>query len=66
MNSMTGHGRGEHLQNGYKTVVELAGVNRKQLEIGVSLPGNLSLWGRDSRAFAAKAFAWSSVLPAWF
>lgn len=35
---MTGHGRGEHLQNGYKAVVELAGVNRKHLEIRVSLP----------------------------
>ena len=36
---MTGHGRGEHLQNGYKAVVELAGVNRRHLEIRVSLPG---------------------------
>lgn len=35
---MTGHGRGERLQNGYKAVVELAGVNRKHLEIRVSLP----------------------------
>ena len=35
---MTGHGRGEHLQNGYKAVAELAGVNRKQLELRVSLP----------------------------
>ena len=35
---MTGHGRGEQLQNGYKVVVELAGVNRKHLEIRVSLP----------------------------
>ena len=38
MNSMTGHGRGEHLQDGYKVVAELAGVNRKQLEVRVSLP----------------------------
>lgn len=38
MNSMTGHGRGEHLQNGYKAVAELAGGNRRQLEIMVSLP----------------------------
>lgn len=38
MNSMTGHGRGEHSQNGYKAVAELAGVNRKHLEIRVSLP----------------------------
>ena len=38
MNSMTGHGRGEHSQDGYKAVAELAGGNRKQLEIRVSLP----------------------------
>ena len=38
MNSMTGHGRGEHSQNGYKAVAELAGGNRRQLEIRVSLP----------------------------
>ncbi len=38
MNSMTGHGRGEHSQDGYKVAAELAGVNRKQLEIRVSLP----------------------------
>lgn len=35
---MTGHGRGEHSQDGYKAVAELAGGNRKQLEIRVSLP----------------------------
>ena len=35
---MTGHGRGEHSQDGYKAVVELAGGNRRQLEIRVSLP----------------------------
>ena len=38
MNSMTGHGLGEHSQNGYKAVAELAGGNRRQLEIRVSLP----------------------------
>lgn len=35
---MTGHGRGEQSQDGYKAVAELAGGNRKQLEIRVSLP----------------------------
>lgn len=35
---MTGHGLGEHSQNGYKAVAELAGGNRRQLEIRVSLP----------------------------
>lgn len=35
---MTGHGRGEHSQDGYKAIAELAGGNRRQLEIRVSLP----------------------------
>ena len=35
---MTGHGRGEHSQDGYKAVAELAGGNRRQLEMRVSLP----------------------------
>ncbi len=38
MNSMTGYGRGEHLQQSYKAVAEIAGGNRKQLEVRVSLP----------------------------
>lgn len=35
---MTGHGRGESLQQGYKVAVEISAVNRKQLEIHVNLP----------------------------
>ena len=35
---MTGHGRGESLQQGYKVAVEISAVNRKQLEIQVNLP----------------------------
>ena len=38
MKSMTGHGRGESLQQGYKVAVEISAVNRKQLEIHVNLP----------------------------
>ncbi|MDA7510717.1 YicC family protein [bacterium] len=38
MKSMTGHGRGESLQHGYKVAVEISAVNRKQLEIQVNLP----------------------------
>ncbi len=38
MKSMTGHGRGESLQHGYKVAVEISAVNRKQLEIHVNLP----------------------------
>ncbi len=35
---MTGHGRGESSQQGYKVAVEISSVNRKQLEIHVNLP----------------------------
>lgn len=50
MNSMTGHGRGEHSQDGYKAVAELAGGNRKQLEIRVSLPREFESLEREVRA----------------
>jgi len=35
---MTGYGRGEASQGGYKITVELSSVNRRQSEITVSLP----------------------------
>ena len=38
MKSMTGYGRGEASQGGYKITVELSSVNRRQSEITVSLP----------------------------
>ena len=38
---MTGHGRGEHTQEGYKIVTEVSTVNRKQAEINVYLPREL-------------------------
>ena len=38
MKSMTGHGRGEAAQDGFKISVEVSSVNRKQSEIAVSLP----------------------------
>jgi uncharacterized protein (TIGR00255 family) len=43
MNSMTGHGRGECSQDGFKLTVELSSVNRKQSEISVSLPRELEM-----------------------
>src|SRR4051812_16318291 len=43
MKSMTGHGRGESLQDGFKITVELSSVNRKQAEIAVNLPRELEL-----------------------
>ena len=43
MNSMTGYGRGECSQDGFKVTVELSSVNRKQAEIAVTLPRELEL-----------------------
>jgi uncharacterized protein (TIGR00255 family) len=43
MNSMTGYGRGECSQNGFKITVELSSVNRKQAEIACILPRELDL-----------------------
>lgn len=41
MNSMTGYGRGEAVQDGYKIVVEVSSVNRKQTDLIVHLPREL-------------------------
>ena len=38
---MTGYGRGESAQDGFKVTVELSSVNRKQTDISVNLPRNL-------------------------
>ncbi len=43
MKSMTGHGRGDCSQNGFKITVELSSVNRKQTEISVTLPREMEL-----------------------
>jgi uncharacterized protein (TIGR00255 family) len=43
MKSMTGYGRGEFAQNGFKVTVELSSVNRKQSEISVTLPRELDV-----------------------
>jgi uncharacterized protein (TIGR00255 family) len=41
MRSMTGYGRGEHVQGGLKFSVELNSVNRKQSDISIKLPAEL-------------------------
>lgn len=41
MKSMTGYGRGECAQDGFKITVEISSVNRKQTEIAVYLPREL-------------------------
>jgi uncharacterized protein (TIGR00255 family) len=43
MKSMTGYGRGESAQNGFKITVEVSSVNRKQTEITVNLPRDLEV-----------------------
>jgi uncharacterized protein (TIGR00255 family) len=43
MNSMTGYGRGEAAQDGFKLTVEISSVNRRQSEIAVSLPRDLEV-----------------------
>jgi uncharacterized protein (TIGR00255 family) len=43
MKSMTGYGRGEASQDGFKITVEISSVNRKQTEISVILPRELEM-----------------------
>jgi uncharacterized protein (TIGR00255 family) len=43
MKSMTGYGRGECSQDGFKIIVELSSVNRKQMEISVALPREMEM-----------------------
>jgi uncharacterized protein (TIGR00255 family) len=43
MKSMTGYGRGECAQDGFKITVELSSVNRKQAEVSLTLPRELEL-----------------------
>ena len=40
---MTGYGRGDCSQDGFKVTVELSSVNRKQTEISVNLPRELEM-----------------------
>jgi uncharacterized protein (TIGR00255 family) len=43
MKSMTGYGRGDCSQDGFKITVELSSVNRKQTEIAVALPREMEM-----------------------
>src|SRR5260221_10045059 len=43
MKSMTGYGRGECSQKGFKITVELSSVNRKQTEMSVALPREMEM-----------------------
>ncbi|MEY4386502.1 MAG: hypothetical protein RLY20_1785 [Verrucomicrobiota bacterium] len=54
---MTGHGRGECSQDGFKITVELSSVNRKQAEIAVNLPRELELLEGQMRDVINRAIA---------
>src|SRR5437667_8789827 len=43
MKSMTGYGRGDCSQDGFKITVELSSVNRKQSEVSVTLPREMEM-----------------------
>jgi uncharacterized protein (TIGR00255 family) len=54
MKSMTGYGRGECSQDGFKITVEISSVNRKQSEISVNLPREMELLEAQIRDFVNK------------
>jgi uncharacterized protein (TIGR00255 family) len=49
MKSMTGYGRGDCAQDGFKITVELSSVNRKQAEVSVTLPRELEMLEAQTR-----------------
>jgi uncharacterized protein (TIGR00255 family) len=57
MKSMTGHGRGEHTQEGFKITTEASSVNRRQAEINVYLPRELEPLDARVRDLIAKKVA---------
>ena len=57
MKSMTGYGRGECAQDGFKVTVELSSVNRKQAEVSVTLPRELELLEAPLRDVIHRAVA---------
>lgn len=54
---MTGYGRGECSQDGFKVTVELSSVNRKQAEISINLPRELELLEGQMRDVINRAVA---------
>jgi uncharacterized protein (TIGR00255 family) len=57
MKSMTGYGRGECAQDGFKVTVELSSVNRKQSEISLVLPRELEVLEAQVRDVLNKSIA---------
>ena len=57
MKSMTGYGRGECAQDGFKVTVELSSVNRKQAEVSVTLPREMEMLETQIRDAIHRAVA---------
>src|SRR3954470_23222035 len=57
MKSMTGYGRGDCSQDGFKIIVELISVNRKQSEITVNLPRELEMLEAQIRDIINRSIA---------
>ena len=57
MKSMTGYGRGECAQDGFKLTVELSSVNRKQAEVSVTLPRELDMLETQIRDVVIRSVA---------
>ncbi|MEI8291709.1 MAG: YicC/YloC family endoribonuclease [Verrucomicrobiota bacterium] len=57
MKSMTGYGRGECAQDGFKLTVELSSVNRKQAEVSVTLPRELDMLETQIRDVVNRSIA---------
>ncbi len=57
MKSMTGYGRGECAQDGFKITVELSSVNRKQAEVSVALPREMEMLEAQIRDAIHRAVA---------
>lgn len=54
---MTGYGRGECAQDGFKITVELSSVNRKQAEVSVTLPREMEMLEAQIRDAIHRAVA---------
>ena len=57
MKSMTGYGRGECAQDGFKITVEVSSVNRKQSEVAVILPRELEVLEAQVRDLVNRSIA---------
>ena len=57
MKSMTGYGRGDSSAKGVQLAVEISSVNRRQVEVAVSLPNELDSLEADLRKIVLSSVA---------